>query len=144
VHYVEWFAPSLSAAAREELEDFAFDAAIAIIGGRHQAGFLAALLQSWAEVGVDTAELLACVQRERDQLIRAPRPAKRRRGPVSGFVLPTLRRCGLLSRRVAARFHEALQENLGSQIVGKTLEEFMQWIPDLPEDTAAWILGELE
>src|SRR5271168_893237 len=144
VQYVERCVPCLSEGAREELEDFAFDAAIAIIGGRNQAGFMAALLQSWAEAGVDTVELLACAQREREQLIRAPRPAGRRRGPVSGFVLPTLRRCGLLSQRVAARFHEALQENLGSQVVGKTLEEFMQWLPDLPEDTAAWLLGELE
>jgi hypothetical protein len=142
VQYVERCAPSLSAAALEELEDFAFDAAIAIIGGRNQAGFMAALLQSWAEAGIDTAELLTCAQRERDQLIRAPRG--RRRGPVSGFVLPTLRRCGLLSRRVAGRFHEVLQENLGSQVVGNDVEEFMRWIPDLPEDTAAWVLGELE
>jgi hypothetical protein len=144
VQYVERCVPCLSAAEREELEDFAFEAAIAIIGGRSQAGFMAALLQSWAEAGIDTVELLACAQRERDQLVRAPRPAGRRRGPVSGFVLPTLRRCGLLSRRVAARFHQALQENLGSQVVGKSLEEFIQWIPELPEDTAAWVLGEIE
>ena len=144
VQYVERCVPCLSAAAREELEDFAFDAAIAIIGGRNQAGFMAALLQSWAEAGIDTVELLACAQRERDQVIRESRPPGRRRGPVSGFVLPTLRRCGLLSRRVAGRFHEALQENLGSQVVGNNVEEFMQWIPDLPEDTAAWVLGEIE
>jgi para-aminobenzoate N-oxygenase AurF len=144
VQYVERCVPCLSAAAREELEDFAFDAAIAIIGGRNQAGFMAALLQSWAEAGIDTVELLACAQRERDQVIRESRPPGRRRGPVSGFVLPTLRRCGLLSRRVASRFHEALQENLGSQVVGNSVEEFMQWIPDLPEDTAAWVLGEIE
>ncbi len=144
VQYVERCTPCLSAAEREDLEDFAFDAAIAIIGGRNQAGFMAALLQSWAEAGIDTAELLACAQRERDQLIRPPRPAGRRRGPVSGFVLPTLRRCGLLSQRVAGRFHEALQQNLGSQVVGTSVEEFMRWIPDLPEDTAAWVLGELD
>ncbi|MGB8682557.1 MAG: ferritin-like domain-containing protein [Candidatus Binatus sp.] len=144
VQYVERCVPCLSAAEREDLEDFAFEAAIAIIGGRNQAGFMAALLQSWAEAGIDTVELLACAQRERDQLIRPPRPAGRRRGPVSGFVLPTLRRCGLLSRRVAGRFHEVLQGNLGSQVVGNSLDEFMQWIPDLPEDTAAWVLGELE
>ena len=144
VQYVERCVPCLSAAEREELEDFAFEAAIAIIGGRSQAGFMAALLQSWAEAGIDTVELLACAQRERDQLVRAPRPAGRRRGPVSGFVLPTLRRCGLMSRRVAARFHQALQENLGSSVVGKSLEEFIQWIPELPEDTAAWVLGEVE
>jgi len=60
------------------------------------------------------------------------------------FVLPTLRRCGLLSQRVAGRFREVLEQNLGSQVVGTSVEEFMQWIPDLPEDTAAWVLGELD
>jgi hypothetical protein len=103
---------------------------------------MASLMQSWAETGIDTVELLACAQRERDQLTR-PRPG-RRRGRVSGFVLPTLRRCGLLSRRIAGRFHEVLQQNLGTQVVGDSVEEFMRWIPDLPEDTAAWVLGELE
>lgn len=142
VQYVERCVPCLSAAEREDLEDFAFEAAIAIIGGRNQAGFMASLMQSWAEAGIDIVELLACAQREREQLTR-PAPG-RRRGPVSGFVLPTLRRCGLLSRRVAGRFHEALQENLGSKVVGDSIEEFMQWIPDLPEDTAAWVLGEIE
>ena len=63
---------------------------------------------------------------------------------MSGFVLPTLRRCGLLSQRIAGRFHEVLQQNLGTQVVGASVEEFMRWIPDLPEDTAAWVLGELE
>jgi hypothetical protein len=142
VQYVERCVPCLSAAEREDLEDFAFDAAIAIIGGGNQAGFMASLMQSWAETGIDTVELLACAQRERDQLTR-PRPG-RRRGPVSGFVLPTLRRCGLLSKRIAGRFHEVLQNNLGAQVVGDSVEEFMRWIPDLPEDTAAWVLGELE
>ena len=103
---------------------------------------MAALLQSWAEAGIDTVELLACAQRERDQLPRAP-STQRRRGPVSGFVLPTLRRCGLLSKRVAGRFHEVLRENIGS-VVGDSVEEFMRWIPDLPEDTAAWVLGEID
>src|SRR6266478_6235206 len=51
VQYVERCAPCLSATEREELEDFAFEAAVAIIGSRNQAGFLAALLTSWAEAG---------------------------------------------------------------------------------------------
>ncbi|MGA9721850.1 MAG: hypothetical protein WBQ86_05320 [Candidatus Binatus sp.] len=55
----------------------------------------------------------------------------------------TLKVCST-ARRVAGRFHEALEENLGSQVVGNSVKEFMQWIPDLPEDTAAWVLGEIE
>ena len=82
------------------------------------------------------------MQRERDELAR-DLPKVRRLGPVQGFVIPTLRRCGLLSERVATRFHEFLQGNLGSRIVGEDVHEFLRRVPDLPEDTAAWVLGEL-
>src|SRR5260370_27960964 len=58
VQYVERCAPCLNASERQELEDFAFEAAVAIIGSRNQAGFMSALLQSWAAAGVDTCELL--------------------------------------------------------------------------------------
>jgi hypothetical protein len=95
----------------------------------------------WAEVGIDPAELLACIQREIPDLVRQM-PKGRRLGPVQGFVIPTLRRCGLLSERVAGRFHEFLRENLTSNLVGDTVEEFLEALPDLPEDTAAWVLGE--
>ena len=57
-------------------------------------------------------------------------------------MIPTLRRCGLLSDRVAAHYHEFLRENLSGKVVGNTVEEFMARIPDLPEDTAAWVLGQ--
>ena len=67
----------------------------------------------------------------------------RRLGPVQGFVIPTLQRCGLLSERVARQYHGFLKENLSGNLVGETLDEFMQQIPQLPEDTAAWVLGEL-
>jgi len=64
--------------------------------------------------------------------------------PVQGFVIPTLRRCGLLSERVAAHFHGFLRENFGGAIVGEDVDEFLRWLPALPADTAAWVLGELQ
>jgi len=60
---------------------------------------------------------------------------------VQGFVIPTLRRCGLLSERVATHFHAFLRDNLGANLVGADVEEFMDLIPELPRDTAAWVLG---
>ena len=63
---------------------------------------------------------------------------------MQGFVIPTLRRCGLLSERVATRFHEFLRENLSGNLVGENVEEFLQHIPELPADTAAWVMGELQ
>ena len=61
---------------------------------------------------------------------------------MQGFVIPALRRCGLLSERVAAHFHEFLRANLGGTLVGEDVEEFMRNIPELPRDTAAWVLGQ--
>ena len=143
VQYIERCVPCLSTAAREELEDFAFEAARSLIDRRNQQTFLTAVMQIWAEVGIDPVELLTCLQNEREQLTRNFQKG-RRLGPTQGFVIPTLRRCGLLSERIAARFHEVLRDNLSGNLVGENLEEFMRHLPDLPEDTAAWVLGELQ
>ena len=143
LQYVERCVPCLGAAELEELEDFALEAARTVVDNRTQQGIFSALLESWAEVGVDVVELFECLRRERDELTVGAEKG-RRLGPVQGFVIPGLRRCGLLSERVAARYHEFLRGNLGSNLVGENVEEFMQHIPDLPEDTAAWVLGELQ
>lgn len=50
----------------------------------------------------------------------------------------------MLSERLAGRFLEVLRENLGSQAFGDSVEEFMRRLPELPEDTAAWVMGEIE
>lgn len=143
VQYVDRCVPHLSPAQREELEDFALVAAQTLIDNRNQQALLSSVLQVWAEVGIDAAELLTCIQREIPDLVREI-PKGRRLGPVQGFVIPTLRRCGLFSERVAGHFHEFLRENLTSNLVGNNLEEFMEALPNLPEDTAAWVLGEMQ
>ena len=57
--------------------------------------------------------------------------------------MPTLRRCGLLSERVATHYHEFLHANLAGKMVGKNVQEFLELVPDLPEDTAAWVMSEV-
>jgi hypothetical protein len=143
VQYIQRCVPCIGAAEIEELEDFAVEAAAAIIDNRRQQGFLTTLLGSWAEAGVDVVAFLECLNNERDELTRAL-PKRTRLGPVQGFVIPTLRRCGLLSERAAGRFYELLQANLGAGVVGDDVADFLRHLPDLPEDTAAWVLGELQ
>jgi hypothetical protein len=58
-------------------------------------------------------------------------------------VIPTLRRCGLFSERVAAHYYGFLADNVGKRIVGENVEEFMQKLPELPADTAKWVMGEV-
>ncbi|MFQ5667053.1 MAG: ferritin-like domain-containing protein [Candidatus Binatia bacterium] len=143
VQYLQRCVPYVSDTERDELEDFALDAARSLIDQRNQQTFLSAVMDIWSEAGIDAVALITCIRNERDGLLRH-RPRKQRLGPVQGFVIPTLKRCGLLSERVATRYHEFLRENLSGNLVGENLEEFMQRIPELPEDTAAWVLGELQ
>ena len=143
VQYIERCVPCLNTVQREELEDFALDCARSLIDQRNQQTFLTAVMQIWAEIGIDAVALLNCVREERERLTLNAR-RNRRLGPVQGFVIPTLRRCGLLSERVAKGFHEFLRENLSGHLVGENVEEFMERIPDLPADTAAWVLGEVQ
>jgi len=141
VQYVSRCIPELSDAARTELEDFALESARTLIDSRNQQTLFGEALRIWAETGIDVQALLDSLNRERDELTRGA-VRGRRLGPVQGFVIPTLRRCGLLSERVARHYHEFLRQNLGSNLIGETVEEFLAGIPDLPEDTARWVMGE--
>jgi len=141
VQYIQRCMPHLDADERSALEDFALECAQTLVDNRTQQGMLGQVLQVWAEAGVDAVEVLACLQREREELT-CSLSRRRRLGPVHGFVVPTLRRLGLLSDRVAVRYHEFLRANLAGNLVGETVEEFLRYLPDLPEDTAAWVLGE--
>ncbi len=143
VQYIERCVPCLNDAQREELEDFALEAARSLIDQRNQTTFLTSVMQMWNEIGIDAVALISSLRAEREALTRNM-PRGRRLGPVQGFVIPTLQRCGLLSERVAKRYHEFLRQNLTGNLVGESVEEFLQQIPNLPEDTAAWVLGELQ
>jgi rubrerythrin len=143
VQYVSRCIPQLGESAVEELEDFALEASRTLIDNRNQTTLFTEVLRIWSEASIDVEALMNSIKEEREDIVQSM-PRGRRLGPVSGFVIPTLRRCGLLSERVARHYHDFLRENLGSSLVGETVEEFMEVLPDLPEDTARWVLGELQ
>ena len=72
-------------------------------------------------------------------------PASKDRGwgPVQGFRGATLRRCGLLRTACRRALPRVPVRNLAGKHVGENVQEFMALVPDLPEDTAAWVLSEL-
>ena len=142
VQYIERCVPCLSDSARAELEDFALECAWVLID-RNAQGLFTTLLQIWAELGVDPAAMLTSLHDERDEILRDA-PPKKRLGPVQGFVLPTLKRCGLFSERVATHFHGFFRENFGDLIAGDNVEHFMEHLPELPADTARWVMGEIQ
>jgi len=57
-------------------------------------------------------------------------------GPLTGFILPTMRSVGLGSARIVSHFEEMLVHNNGSQ--ARVLVERMK---DLPEDLEAWVMS---
>jgi hypothetical protein len=142
VQYIERCVPQLSDAERMELEDFALESARALID-RNAQGLFTTLLGIWQEVGADPAAMVTSLHEEREELM-AGTPKGRRLGPVQGFVIPTLRRCGLLSERVATHFHGFLRENFGQGIAGEDVRDFMTHLPELPEDTMRWVMGEVQ
>jgi len=142
VQYIERCVPQLGTKELAELEDFALECARSLID-RNAQGLFTTLLQIWAEVGVDPAAMFNSLHEEREQLTQ-DQPRRRRLGPVQGFVIPTLRRCGLLSERVATHYHGFLRENFGARIAGEDVREFLDLLPELPEDTARWVMGELQ
>lgn len=79
----------LSEAARTELEDFALEAARALIDRRSQMSLLPTLLQLWGEAGIDGTALIMSLQAEREELTRNIQKGQRL-GPVRGFVIPPL------------------------------------------------------
>ncbi len=143
VQYVSRCVPQLDENRLRDLEDFALEASRTLIDARSSTTLFTAMLEIWAAAGMDVGALLASAEKELPALTAARGP-KRRLGPVQGFVIPTLRRCGLLSERVARHYHEMMVANLSSSVAGEDVDEFLSRIPDLPEDTAAWVLAELQ
>jgi hypothetical protein len=143
VKYIEQCVPQLGMAELTELEDFALESARVLVAGSSDKSIVTALLQAFSHLGLDPAELIRSFRSERDELT-ADMPRLQQLGPVAGFVLPTLKRCGLLSERVASHYHDFLRGTANAQAIGADLEGFMARIPGLPEDTAAWVLSELD
>ena len=59
-------------------------------------------------------------------------------------MLPTLKRCRLFSERVGTHFHGFFRENFGDRVAGTNVETFMEQLPELPADTARWVMGEIQ
>jgi hypothetical protein len=115
VQYIERCVPCLGDAARAELEDFALECARSLID-RNAQGFFTTLLQIWSEVGVDPAAMFRACTTSATRSCATRRAEAARAG--AGFVLPTLKRCGLFSERVATHFHGFFRENFGDRVAG--------------------------
>jgi hypothetical protein len=85
---------------------------------------------------VDPIAAFAEVMKERDKIFAAIQARGGRRGPIRGFVIPTLRAIGLFSPRIERHFDEMFEANIGA-MAGRIADDPR----DLPEDLEAWALG---
>jgi hypothetical protein len=88
------------------------------------------------------ADVANSLRADRDKIAAAVSRRGGRIGPVSGFVIPTLRRLGLYSERIDACFRDMFQAlnvtlpaNDGSGARVSPLDQLVE----LPEDLDAWV-----
>ena len=99
VKYLAAIVPSLAEREIREVEDFAFEAARLLIDSRAGLSMRDSVMSLWSQAGVDPKHALMEIAKDRAQVLEAIQRSGGRRGPVRGFVIPTLRAIGLFSDR---------------------------------------------
>src|SRR5690606_34366712 len=134
IKYLTAIVPTLSDAERAHIEDFAFEAARKLIDSRGAGTMRDSVMELWREAGLDPAWAFAELAKERETIAAAIQRNGGRRGPIRGFVIPTLKAIGLYSERIAAHFDDMFRANLGASF-GSTLDDPTA----VPEDLEAWV-----
>lgn len=141
IKYLSAVVPTLSDAERARLEDFAFEASAKLLDSRRGATINSVLLQIWADAGVDPATVIAGIQDERDKLRAALERRGGRLGPISGFTVPTLKKIGLYSDRIAGHFHQLFEDmDIRTTTADGRRVNALDAVAELPDDLEAWVL----
>jgi hypothetical protein len=136
IKYLDTVVPTLSDAERADVEDFAYESARLIIDTRAGTTVRDGLLSLWGDAGIDPADAFKALAEERELIAeRLQRQGRGRMGPISGFVIPTLRAIGLYSDRIAEHFGGMFEANFGPD-TRKRIQSSMQ---EVPEDLEAWV-----
>jgi hypothetical protein len=135
IKYLRHVVPSLSEADRAAIEDFAFESTRLLIDQRAGLSMRESIMGLWAEAGVDPADVIAGLSKERETIAKSIAAAGGRLGPVSGFVIPTLRSIGLYSDRIRAHISSKCASNFGAEMA----ERLSSAANDLPDDLEAWV-----
>ena len=94
------------------------------------------LLSLWGDAGIDPADAFKALAEEREFIAeRLQRQGRGRMGPISGFVIPTLRAIGLYSDRIAGHFAGMFEANFGAE----TSRRIQASTVEVPEDLEAWV-----
>lgn len=144
IKYLAAVVPSLTQRDVAELEDFAFETSRLLIDSRRGLTPSDSLMDLLKDAGLDPNDVIAAVAKDRDKIRAAVEKKGGRIGPLSGFVIPTLKSIGLFSERLRSRFHELFDE-LRIEMPRKPGQSRgdnpVDVLPALPEDLDAWAAG---
>ena len=143
IKYLGAVVPTLDERTVAELEDFAFEATRMLLDSRRGFTLNQTLMDLWKNVGVDPADVAAGLGRDRDKIREAIAKKGGRLGPISGFVVPTLRGIGLFSERIRAHYHdlfEAMHLTLPARPGEARGANPIDRLVELPDDLEAWAI----
>ncbi|MBW2315302.1 MAG: ferritin-like domain-containing protein [Deltaproteobacteria bacterium] len=135
IKYLAHVVPTLGERERQELEDFAFEATRMLMASRAGNTMRDRVMEVWAGAGVDPTEAMLELAKERDVIRDQLARTGGRYGPVSGFVIPTLRSVGLYGDRIAASFKDMWTVTQGAEAA----ERYANSDAEIPEDLEAWV-----
>lgn len=135
IKYLSRVVPTLDEEETARIEDFAFESARLLIDSRAGLSMRDQVLQIWGASGIDPLEAMKKLAAERDTIGSAMQRNGGRFGPVSGFVIPTLRAIGLFSERIEGHFADMFQANFHSD----QARNLARLTRELPEDLEAWV-----
>jgi hypothetical protein len=144
IKYLGAVTPTLGESERAELEDFAFESARLLLDSRRGLTMNQALLELLQGAGVDPSELMSGFQMDRDKIRDAVARKGGRLGPISGFVMPTLKSIGLLSDRLRGHFRDMF-DHMGVSLPGASAASKganpADSLVELPDDVEEWVMA---
>ena len=135
IKYLSHVVPTLTERESAELQDFAFETTRLLIASRAGNTMRDRIMQVWADAGVDPGDVIRKLEGERDLIAEQLQRTGGRYGPVSGFIIPTLRALGLYGERTAANFKQMWTETQGAEAA----ERYADSTAELPEDLERWV-----
>ena len=134
VKYLSAVTESLSDREREELEDFAFEAARLLVDSRSGGSMRTSMLEIWADAGLDPQTVFGELAKEREKIDPEIQRSSAT-GPVRGFIIPSLKSVGLFSERLDGHFRSMFEANFGDRAKNMPFGE------RLPDNLEEWVEG---
>jgi hypothetical protein len=135
IKYLSHVTGTLSDQEKADLEDFAFEAARQLIDQRTGNAMRDTITQLWADAGIDPAEAIGSLVKERELIAKVIAKRGGQLGPVHGFVVPSLKSIDLYSDRIRGHFKDMWAANMGEE----TATRMAGTDTPLPTDLDEWV-----